>query len=134
MADAERVRPNPALWVWYAFGGRLPKRHGAWVLHDVSAPTWLLRHAIRSLVQVSPGLLFLLAPGPMWIKAMALLGGAILAVWYGMAYAEYTCEHRAFKQGYPLGAARQAREAAKARLTAEQEARYAAIYRENPDR
>jgi len=131
--EAKRVRPNPVLWIWYAFGGRLPQRHSSWVLHDVSARTWMLRHAFRSVVQVSPGLLFLLVPGPMWIKAMALLGGVILAVWYGLAYAEFTCEHRAHKQGYELGAARRAREAAKARLTAEQEARYAAIYREEPE-
>ena len=84
-------------------------------------------------MQISPGLLFLLVPGPMWIKAMAILGGAILAVWYGMAYAEFTCEHRAFKQGYPLGTARQVRKEAAERMTEQQRARYAELYR-NPER
>ena len=129
MAEEQRVRPDPVRWIWYAFGGRLPSRHDTWVLHDVTARTWMLRHAVRSLVQISPGLLFLLVPGPLWIKAMAILGGAILAVWYGMAYAEFTCEHRAFKQCYPLGTARQLREAAAERLNAEQQARYEARYR-----
>lgn len=130
MAEPKRVRPNPILWIWYAYGAKLPQRYNEWVLHDVSARTWVLRHALRTLVQVSPGLLFLLAPGPMWIKALALLGGVILALWYGLSYAEYTCEHRAYKQGYPLGSARQAREGKKAQQTAEQKARYAAIYRQ----
>lgn len=134
MAEANRVRPGPVRWVWYSFGGKLPSRHDEWVLHDVTARTWQLRHAVRSLVQVSPGLLFLLVPGPMWIKAMAILGGAILAVWYGMAYAEFTCEHRAFKQGYPLGTARQRRKEASEQMSAEQQARYAARYRPEPER
>ncbi|MCA1184829.1 MULTISPECIES: DUF5313 family protein [unclassified Saccharopolyspora] len=129
MTEAKRVRPDPVRWVWYAFGGKLPSRHDEWVLHDVTARTWQLRHAVRSLVQISPGLLFLLVPGPMWIKAMAILGGAILAVWYGMAYAEFTCEHRAFKQGYPLGTARRVRKEAAEWMSEQQRARYAALYR-----
>ncbi|GAA3357391.1 DUF5313 family protein [Saccharopolyspora gregorii] len=129
MTEAKRVRPDPVRWVWYAFGGKLPSRHDEWVLHDVTVRTWQLRHAVRSLVQISPGLLFLLVPGPMWIKAMAILGGAILAVWYGMAYAEFTCEHRAFKQGYPLGTARRVRKEASEWMSEQQRARYAALYR-----
>ncbi len=129
MGASKRVRPNPVLWIWYAYGGRLPQRHSEWVLHDVSARTWMVRHALRSLVQLSPGLLFLLMPGPLWIKAMALLGGVILGLWYSLAYAEFTVEHRAHKQGYPLGTARRMREEAKAQLRAEQHDRYAAIYR-----
>lgn len=128
---SKRVRPNPVLWIWYAYGGRLPQRYSEWVLHDVGARTWMLRHALRSLVQLSPGLLFLLMPGPLWIKAMALLGGVILGLWYSLAYAEFTVEHRAHKQGYPLGTARRLREEGKAKLRAEQHERYAAIYRDS---
>ncbi|QUH03216.1 DUF5313 family protein [Saccharopolyspora erythraea] len=126
---AGRVRPNPLRWVWYAFGGRLPQRHREWVLHDVTCRTWVLRHLARALVQVSPGALFLLAPGPLWVRAMSVLGGVLIALWYSLAYMEHTCEHRLFKHGYPLGTGRETREEAKAEERARSAARYAALYR-----
>lgn len=129
MHSEHPVRPNPALWIWYAFGGKLPDRHAAWVLHDVTARTWMLRHLLRSLVQVSPGLLFLLAPGPLWIKAMALLGGTIMALWFSAAYAEHTCEYRLAKHGYALGTGQATRKAAREAMDPERRARYNAIYR-----
>ncbi|GAB2740806.1 hypothetical protein GCM10027174_12810 [Salinifilum aidingensis] len=118
MRDSRAPRPNPALWVWYAFGGRLPERFHEWVLHDVTCRTWVLRHLGRGLVQLSPGLLFLLVPGPLWIKGMALLGGVILALWFSAAYMEHTIEHRVHKHGYGIGTARAVRD----RLAAEREA------------
>ena len=124
-----RVRPNPALWVWYACGGRLPQRYRDWVLHDVTCRTWMLRHLARSLVQLSPGLLFLLVPGPLWIKAMSLLGGVILALWFSAAYMEHTSEHRLVKHGFALGTGKATREEAKAAERARSAARYAALYR-----
>jgi hypothetical protein len=111
----------------------LPQRYREWALHDATCRTWALRHVSRSLVQVSPGLLVLLAPGPVWIPAMALLGGVIMALWYSLSYMEYSCEYRLSKYGYPLGTARAKREEAVAGLRAEQAARYAAIYRNNTD-
>lgn len=129
MNETGRVRPNPVLWIWYAFGGRLPDRHREWVLHDVTCRTWVLRHLARSLTQISPGLLFLLAPGPLWIVAMSLLGGVLMALWYSVTYMEHTCEYRVTKHGYPVGTARATRAAAKEHIHAEQAARYAAIYR-----
>ncbi len=118
MSDHRPPRPNPILWIWYAFGGRLPERYREWVLHDVTARTWVLRHLGRSLVQISPGLFFLLVPGPLWIKGMALLGGGILALWFSAAYMEHTVEHRIHKHGYRLGTARAIRD----RHAAEREA------------
>src|ERR1043165_8525472 len=47
-------RPNPFQWLWYAVGGRLPARLGPWVLHDVTARTWVWRHAARGLVLLVP--------------------------------------------------------------------------------
>ncbi|GAA0525259.1 hypothetical protein GCM10011581_14740 [Saccharopolyspora subtropica] len=122
-------RPNPFLWVWYAFGGRLPERYRDWVLHDVTCRTWVLRHAIRTLVQISPGLLFLLLPGPLWIRAMAVLGGVILALWYSLSYVEHTSEYRLTRHGFAMGTGRATREAAQAAVRAERADRYAAIYR-----
>ncbi|WP_233575877.1 DUF5313 family protein [Saccharopolyspora rhizosphaerae] len=127
--DSRPKRPDPLRWTWYAFGGRLPDRYGEWVLHDVTCRTWVLRHAARSLVQISPGLLFLLLPGPLWIRAMAVLGGVILALWYSLSYMEHTCEYRLHKHGYPIGAGRATREAAHAEERAKKASRYEEIYR-----
>lgn len=133
MADARRVRPGPLRWIWYAYGGRLPDRHREWVLHDITCRTWVLRHFARSLVQISPGLLFLLLPGPLWIRAMAVLGGVILALWYSLSYMEHTCEYRLTRHGYPLGTGRAVRDEAKAAQRAKSAARYARIYRNGQD-
>jgi hypothetical protein len=35
----------PLIKYWY--GGALPRRHSAWVLHDVTCRTWALRHFAR---------------------------------------------------------------------------------------
>lgn len=129
VGESGRVRPNPLLWVWYAFGGRLPERHREWVLHDITTRTWVLRHLLRTLVQISPGLLFLLAPGPLWILLMSLLGGVILSLWYSLSYMEHTSEYRLAKHGYPLGTGKATRDRKKASMHAEQAARYAALYR-----
>ncbi|MBE9373870.1 DUF5313 family protein [Saccharopolyspora sp. HNM0983] len=117
------------LWVWYCFGGRLPQRYRAWVLHDVTCRTWVLRHLSHSLVQISPGLLFLLLPGPLWISAMAVLGGVIIALWYSLSYMEHTSEHRLYKHGYPLGTGYATRQEAQADVRAAKAANYARIYR-----
>ncbi|NHD15866.1 MULTISPECIES: DUF5313 family protein [Actinopolyspora] len=126
-----RERPNPLQWLWYAYGGRLPARCREWVLHDITCRTWALRHVARALVQVSPGLLLLLLPGPLWISAMSLLGGVIMAVWYSVSAMVETCEHRLAKHGYPVGTGKAKRAEANAELLAAQEARYAALYRNN---
>ena len=130
MTGSRPVRPDPLRWVWYAFGGRLPARNREWVLHDITCRTWPLRHTARSLVQISPGLLFLLLPGPLWIRAMSILGGVILALWYSLSYMEHTCEYRLYKHGYPLGTGRATREAANAEERARRTSRYNEIYRD----
>lgn len=130
MAEERAVRrPNPARWLWYALGGRLPERHREWVLHDVTCRTWVLRHLLRSLVQISPGLLFLLLPGPLWIRAMAVLGGVLMALMYSLSYMAHTSEYRLRKHGYPLGTGQAVRERATEQVRAAEAARYAEIYR-----
>lgn len=132
-AHVPRPRPNPLLWLWYAFGGRLPHRYRDWVLHDITCRTWGLRHLARSLVQISPGLLFLLLPGPLWISSMAILGGVILALWFSFSYMEHTAEYRLSKYGFPFGTGRSTREQSRARTRAESAARYEQIYRNAPN-
>ena len=44
---ASAARPNVAQWLWYAYGGRLPRRLSPWVLADLTRRTWILRHLAR---------------------------------------------------------------------------------------
>jgi uncharacterized metal-binding protein len=105
-------RPGPLRWLWYAFGGGLPRRFSPWVLHDTSTSTWLLRHVARALVQLAVpiALVLLLVPGEFWIRGMAALGGVILAMIYSISYSTEFSENRAVKAGYPVGSAQAARD------------------------
>ncbi|CAM02690.1 hypothetical protein A8924_3807 [Saccharopolyspora erythraea NRRL 2338] len=103
-------RPNPAQWVWYAFGGRLPDRYAEWVLHDVTCRTWLLRHVARALTQMLPFCaLVLLLPGPLWIRLTSIALGLMVGLFYSLCFAVEMAEHRVIKHGYPPGIGRQTR-------------------------
>ena len=107
-APAEPViRPAPHRWIWYAFGGRLPQRNRAWVLHDTTTPTWWLRHIIRILVQlaVPVALIMTLLPAPWALRAACAGGGLALALFYSLAYMPEITENRVVKAGYPAGTA-----------------------------
>jgi Protein of unknown function (DUF732)/Family of unknown function (DUF5313) len=41
------AHPNPARWLWYAFGGRLGPHYNGWVLRDTTTRTRWLRQAVR---------------------------------------------------------------------------------------
>ncbi|RCW44484.1 hypothetical protein DFQ14_10473 [Halopolyspora algeriensis] len=125
-------RPNPIQWIWYAYGGRLPQRYREWVLHDVTCRTWAWRHIARIFVQISPGLLVLLLPGPLWITAMAVIGGVLMALLYSTSSMVESNEHRLAKHGYPIGTGQAKRAEAAEALHAEEAARYAARYRNQP--
>lgn len=103
-------RPNPAQWVWYAFGGKLPDRCAEWVLHDTTCRTWGLRHLARALTQLTPFfLVLLLLPGPWSIRLPALLLGLFVALFYSFCYMGEMAEHRVIKHGYPPGMGRDTR-------------------------
>jgi hypothetical protein len=103
----EIVRPGPVRWLAYAYGAGLPARHRTWVLHDVTAPTWVLRHLLRSVVQIAPfGVaLYLIVPGSPGIRLTAVVMGAVIGLVYSVAFVEAAAEHRAIKAGYPEGTA-----------------------------
>ncbi|HSK58152.1 MAG TPA: DUF5313 family protein [Actinomycetospora sp.] len=127
-------RPDPLRWLWYAYGGGLPARFAPWVLHDTTCRTWWLRHLLRAIVQIAPFSLAIIVfvPGPLWLRLMCALGGAIMGLIFSVAYVHETAEHRLVKAGYPLGtgpATRAARTAGKDEAAA---ARYAARYRTPP--
>ena len=110
-------RPNPLQWVWYAFGGGLPRHLSPWVLADTTRRTWIWRHVARAGVQMLPlvALCLLAVPVPLAYRASAAVGGLLLGLMFSMAFMTETIEHRAVKAGYPPGTA--------ARLRAERQER-----------
>lgn len=120
------IRPNPLRWLLYAAGAGLPSRHRTWVLHDVTTRTWQWRHLGRVTVQLAPigVVLFLLIPGPLYVKALSVLAGALLGYFYGAAYMYESVEHRVAKAGYPVGHAAAVRAAADEGGRAEARERY----------
>ncbi|MFC4947928.1 DUF5313 family protein [Pseudonocardia sp. GCM10023141] len=119
-------RPNPLQWVLYAFGAGLPASKRDWVLRDVTARTWVLRHFARTTVQLAPiaVVLFVLIPGPVWVRACAVLAGLCIGFFYSFAYMYETTEHRAMKAGFPRGTVAEVRGESTAVERAEAEERY----------
>lgn len=123
-------RPNPFQWLWYAVGGRLPESLAPWVLHDVTARTWVLRHAARSMVVLAPiAAACLLLPGPLGLRLAMVLLLAVVGVYFSLSYVGESCELRAVKHGYAHGIARATREARNEKAEAAARARYAEQYR-----
>lgn len=111
MADESRIRPGPLRWLWYAFGGGLPKRYRQWVLHDLTCRTWPWRHLARQLAQLAPFIVIVLVaiPGPISLRVMCAVGGAFVGLFYSFAYLYETTEHRAIKAGFPSGTTQRVR-------------------------
>ena len=124
-------RPGLLRWVAYAYGAGLPAEYKDWVLHDVTVSTWRLRHLARAALQLAPIaiLLFVFIPGPVWVRAMAVLAGLILGFFYSVAYMYETAEHRSLKAGWPLGHAAGVRDAEHADERAAEQERYEARWR-----
>ena len=100
-------RPNPVQWIWYALGGGLPRRLSPWVLADTTGRTWILRHLLRAVVQLSPvlALCVLAVPVPLAYRLSAVVGGLFLGLMFSIAFMTETIEHRVAKAGYPPGTA-----------------------------
>jgi hypothetical protein len=116
MANPEEpvVRPPPHRWLWYALGGRLPRQHRSWVLHDTTTTTWWLRHVARTFVQMAVPIALVLTvlPAPWGLRAAAAGGGIFLALIYSLAYMAEATENRVVKAGYPAGTAQARRDQA----------------------
>ena len=104
-------RPGPLHWLRYAFGASLPVSMRRWVLHDVTAGTWLLRHVARAIVQIVPvaALLAVFLPGDATVRIAAITMGAAIGMLYSVVFVEAATEHRAIKAGYPEGYATEVR-------------------------
>lgn len=125
-----RQRPNPAQWVWYAFGGRLPDRCREWVLHDTTSKTWVWRHAARSTMLVGPLMLvWLLLPGPLLLRFALVVMAGLVGYFYSFVYMEEAAENRLAKHGYPRGTGKSVRAEAHAEEDELDRQRYIAMYR-----
>jgi hypothetical protein len=98
-------RPGPFHWLLYAYGAGLPRPLRRWVLHDVTAGTWILRHVVRAIVQIAPiaVVLAILLPGDATVRISAIVMGAAIGMLYSTVFVEAATEHRAIKAGYPEG-------------------------------
>ncbi|MFC0435631.1 DUF5313 family protein [Kutzneria buriramensis] len=102
-------RPNPLQWLRYAYGGRLPERYREWVLYDATCRTWLLRYAVRVVVEALPLLvagvvvLTLLTPAPPLVVLPALALGLLMSLYFTLTSADELIEARLARHGYPPG-------------------------------
>lgn len=131
-------RPNPLLWVWYCFGGRLPQRYRGWVLYDATVRTWLARAVSRGLVQITPfGAVFVVLVvvfAHSWLIAIVgvVIGiGAMLP--YNLAYAEHSVNARLAAYGFPADYGSNRRKARYKAEHADEDAAYRATWRTGAD-
>jgi len=132
-----RQRPGVLSWLWYSIGGRLDHRHSAWVLHDVTCRTWLLRHLARTMLIIVPILTayLVLMPTSLDIRLLTGLtftGGLFL---FSLVNALIDTDRRAVRAGYGVGRPGQLRAAqseARQRLSSHQRRERIAARRARP--
>ncbi|TCP51904.1 hypothetical protein EV191_10668 [Tamaricihabitans halophyticus] len=126
----DRIRPNPVRWVYYALGGTLSERYRGWVFHDLTARSWVWRHAARATVLLAPllvGPLFL--PAPIELRLSMVVLAAVVGYFYSLSYVEESCAHRLAKHGFPANARVSVRKAERAEEDERQRRAYLARYR-----
>lgn len=127
-------RPNPVLWVYYQYGGKLSAEYRDWVLHDATCKTWVLRALIRSLIQIAPiavGLFVVLGLlGGQWpLAAGSLLLGVLVVVRISLTSSTDSVDNRLVKYGFPPGHG----SAVRNQMDEAAKERYRAIWRNNDD-
>lgn len=106
-AGGSPQRPGPLRWLWYAIGGGLPSRYSAWVLHDTTTGTWIVRHIARSLILLAvPVLLVIfLLPASTGIKLLIALTAGGCGLMFQLVHTIETTERRAIRAGFSPGTA-----------------------------
>jgi hypothetical protein len=122
-------RPNPVLWLYYQFGGRLPPRYRDWVLHDATCRTWLLRVLLRTVVWLAPVFaalltVLVLVGGSLPIALGSILLGILVSLRLTVANAMESVDARLVKYGFPPGHASTTRHDRDAETHAEEARRY----------
>jgi hypothetical protein len=105
------IRPSPPQWLWYAYGGGLPRKLSPWVLADATRRTWIVRHVARALAQLLPFVIAcLFVPVPFGYRLSAAVGGLFIGLLWNAAFMTEAIEHRVVKAGYEPGLAARLRE------------------------
>lgn len=98
-----RTRPGPVQWVLYALGRPLPAHLREWVRRDVAGPGAQVRHVLRSQVLFVPiYLVFLLIPGPGYVRVLMTLLSVLLSAFYTVAYMDQNRARRLEQHGLPV--------------------------------
>ena len=102
LPTSPRVRPNPALWIWYAFWGPLPERYSTWVLYDGTCSTWVLRYLARVLAAaaVPVTLIAVLLPAPGEVRAWTAFAAGACAVMFTVVWINESTESRLARAGW----------------------------------
>jgi hypothetical protein len=105
------VRPDPLRWLWYAVGGRLPRRYSPWVVHDTTSPVWVLRHLFRIIVTLALPVTAVAVwlPGGTGLRALTAFVTGACALMFTILYANEIAEWRLVQAGYPWGMAAETR-------------------------
>jgi hypothetical protein len=95
-------RPTLGRFVWYCYGGHLPVQNHSWVLHDVSCPTWALRHFARWMMVIVPVFVVFLAFMPTsfgirFFTDIAICGGIFM---FALVNIMVDTDRRAVRAGY----------------------------------
>jgi hypothetical protein len=116
------TRPNPVLWLYYQYGGRLPARYRDWVLRDATCRTWFLRVVLRALLRAAPimaALVILLRvvfDGPWPLVIGSILLGTLVYLRIALTVSADSVDFRLVRYGFPAGHGTAVRQrAAKAR-------------------
>jgi Family of unknown function (DUF5313) len=102
LAFAPRVRPNPALWLWYVYWGPLPKRHAIWVLYDATCSTWVVRHVARLLAAATlpVAAIAIFLPGAPHVRAWTAIAAGTCALFLTLPWINEATDHRLVRAGY----------------------------------
>ncbi|SDD16693.1 DUF5313 family protein [Rhodococcus tukisamuensis] len=110
-----KTRPNPVQWIAYACGAKLPESMNDWVLNDITGDHYVVRHLVRAMVPFVPlFVIFMLFPGPLWLRGSMVLLGVLLALFYSVVYIHQNRARRLQKNGLPMELDNPRRKAAQA--------------------
>ncbi|OLR93999.1 DUF5313 family protein [Actinokineospora bangkokensis] len=131
------AQPGLGARLWYAVGGRMPRRHADYVLRTATDRTWLARFALRVLLRaVLPAtvlitlVLLLALDAPIGLALACGALGLIVGMYYALSYSIESVEGLVARYGFAPGTAARLREERKEARDPEREARYAARWRD----
>lgn len=102
LAVAPRVRPNPLLWIWYAYWGPLPRRYAIWVLFDATSSSWVARYFARILVAAAlpVAAIAIFLPAEPQIRASTAFVAGTCAVLFTAPWINESTDRRLVQAGY----------------------------------